>query len=566
MRLLNSLNQYQRLWQPSAGRPQSVAVSELAERCFCSERHVRTLLRQAQDAGWLEWRAQSGRGKRGQLRFLVTPESLRNTMIEQALETGKQQDVLELAQLAPGELRTLLQPFMGGQWQNDTPTLRIPYYRPLEPLQPGFLPGHAEQHLAGQIFSGLTRFDNNTQRPVGDLAHHWEASADGLRWDFYLRSTLHWHNGDAVKASQLHQRLSMLLQQPALDKLFISVRHIEVTHPQCLTFFLHRPDYWLTHRLASYCSHLAHPQFPQVGTGPFRLTQFTPELVRLESHDYYHLRHPLLKAVEYWITPPLFEKDLGTSCRHPVQITIGKPEDLPMVSPVSSGISLGFCYLTLRKSARLTLWQARKVIAIIHQSGLLQTLEVGENLITASHALLPGWTIPQWEVPVEVKLPETLTLVYHLPVELHAMAEQLRATLAAEGCELKIIFHNAKSWDDAASLTQADLMMGDRLIGEAPEYTLEQWLRCDPLWPHVFTASAYTHLQSTLDAVQIMPDEENRHNALKTVFNQLMDDATLTPLFNYHYRISAPPGVNGVRLTPRGWFEFTEAWLPAPSQ
>ncbi|ELL61459.1 solute-binding protein, partial [Salmonella enterica subsp. enterica serovar Enteritidis str. 22704] len=22
---------------------------------------------------------------------------------------------------------------------------------------------------------------------------------------------------------------------------------------------------------------------------------------------------------------------------------------------------------------------------------------------------------------------------------------------------------------------------------------------------------------------------------------------------------------NGVRLTPRGWFEFSEAWLPPPS-
>lgn len=566
MRLLNRLNQYQRLWQPSAGKPQTVTVSELAERCFCSERHVRTVLRQAQEAGWLEWQAQSGRGKRGQLRFLVTPESLRNAMMEQALETGKQQDVLELAQLAPGELRTLLQPFMGGQWQNDTPTLRIPYYRPLEPLQPGFLPGRAEQHLAGQIFSGLTRFDNNTQRPIGDLAHHWETSTDGLRWDFYLRSTLHWHNGDAVKASHLHQRLLMLLQLPALDQLFISVKRIEVTHPQCLTFFLHRPDYWLAHRLASYCSHLAHPQFPLIGTGPFRLTQFTAELVRLESHDYYHLRHPLLKAVEYWITPPLFEKDLGTSCRHPVQITIGKPEELQRVSQVSSGISLGFCYLTLRKSPRLSLWQARKVISIIHQSGLLQTLEVGENLITASHALLPGWTIPHWQVPDEVKLPKTLTLVYHLPIELHTMAERLQATLAAEGCELTIIFHNAKNWDDTTLLAHADLMMGDRLIGEAPEYTLEQWLRCDPLWPHVFDAPAYAHLQSTLDAVQIMPDEENRFNALKAVFSQLMADATLTPLFNYHYRISAPPGVNGVRLTPRGWFEFTEAWLPAPSQ
>jgi MarR-like DNA-binding transcriptional regulator SgrR of sgrS sRNA len=49
MRLLHRLNQYQRLWQPSAGAPQQVTVGELAERCFCSERHVRTLLRQAQE-------------------------------------------------------------------------------------------------------------------------------------------------------------------------------------------------------------------------------------------------------------------------------------------------------------------------------------------------------------------------------------------------------------------------------------------------------------------------------------------------------------------------------------
>ncbi|HCH39342.1 MAG TPA: peptide ABC transporter substrate-binding protein, partial [Enterobacter sp.] len=72
MRQLNRLNQYQRLWQPSAGAPQQVSVAELASRCFCSERHVRTLLRQAQEAGWLSWHAQSGRGKRGELRFYVT--------------------------------------------------------------------------------------------------------------------------------------------------------------------------------------------------------------------------------------------------------------------------------------------------------------------------------------------------------------------------------------------------------------------------------------------------------------------------------------------------------------
>ncbi len=66
-----------------------------------------------QEAGWLEWQRAVRTRKRGQLRFLVTPESLLNAMMEKALETGKQQDVLELAQLAPGELRTLLQPFSG---------------------------------------------------------------------------------------------------------------------------------------------------------------------------------------------------------------------------------------------------------------------------------------------------------------------------------------------------------------------------------------------------------------------------------------------------------------------
>ncbi|HBC7343020.1 TPA: SgrR family transcriptional regulator [Citrobacter koseri] len=564
MRLLNRLKQYQRLWQPSAGEPQSVTVGELAERCFCSERHVRTLLRQAQESGWLTWEAQSGRGKRGKLQFLVTPESLRNTMMEQALEKGQQLNVLELAQLAPGELRTMLQPFMGGQWQNDTPTLRIPYYRPLDPLHPGFLPGRAEQHLAGQIFSGLTRFDNASQRPCGDLAHHWDISADGMRWDFYIRSTLHWHNGDTVETAQLHARLLMLLDLPALNKLFISVKRIEVTHPQCLTFILHRPDYWLAHRLASYCSHLAHPHQPLSGTGPFRLTLFTPELVRLESHDNYHLCHPLLKAIEYWITPQLFDQDLGTSCRHPVQIAIGNPEELASLSQVSSGISLGFCYLTLKKGSKLSLQQARRLVDIIHHTSLLQTLPVDENLITPSNTLLPGWVMPQWKGLESVELPKKLTLVYHLPVELHTMAEQLQQYLATLGCELTLIFHNAKNWDNCPSLAKADLMMGDRLIGEAPEYTLEQWLRCDQLWPHVLDAPAFAHLQATLDALQTQPGEDDRYTALQQVFTSLMNDATLTPLFNYHYRISAPPGVNGVQLNPRGWFEFEKAWLPPP--
>ncbi|WP_263753102.1 SgrR family transcriptional regulator [Kosakonia cowanii] len=564
MRLLNRLNQFQRLWSPSAGEDQAVSISELALRCYCSERHMRTLLRQMQAAGWLTWQAQSGRGKRGALHFCVTPERLRREMLEQALTAGQQHNALALAELDPADLRTLLTPYLGGLWQNETPTLRIPYYRPLEPLAPGFLAGRAEQHLAGQIFSGLTRFISRSALPQSDLAHHWESSEDGLCWRFHLHATLHWHNGDTVTAAQLHQQLIALLELPALRTLFASVERITLTHPWCITFQLHRPDYWLAHRLASYGSRLAHPAHPQIGTGPFRLVAFSDELVRLESHDHYHLGHPLLKAVEYWIAPQLFDEDLGTSCRHPVQIAIGEPEELRHLQPVSNSISLGFCYLALRPGARLSPAQARRLVQIIHHTSLLQTLPLDEGLITPSRELLPGWHIPGW--PEEnVALPAKLTLIYHLPVELHTMAQQLKASLAVLGCELTVIFHDGKRWEGCRELAAADLVMGDRLIGEAPEYTLEQWLRCDPLWPNLLGSAQFAHLQTTLDAVQRQADEQARIAALKALFDRLMDEALLTPLFNYHYRISAPPGVEGIEVNRRGWFEFTEAWLPAPS-
>ncbi|HHA1291195.1 TPA: SgrR family transcriptional regulator [Enterobacter cloacae] len=564
MRQLNRLKQYQRLWQPSEGAPQQVTIAELASRCFCSERHVRTLLRQAQEAGWLNWHAQSGRGKRGELRFYVSPESLRNTMMEEALKHGQQHNALELAQLAPEELRELLHPFLGGQWQNDTPTLRIPYYRSLDALQPGFLPGRAEQHLAGQVFSGLTRFNGNSSEPTGDLAHHWEVTDGGLRWHFYIRSTLHWHNGDKIETAQLQRSLKALLMLPALRKLFQSVLDMEVTHPQCLTFTLHQPDYWLPHRLATYCSRLAHPDQPMTGSGPFRLSVFDSELVRLESHEQYHLSHPLIKAIEYWITPTLFDYGLGTSCRHPVQIAIGKPDELESLRLVSNSTSLGFCYLTLKQSDRMSELQARRLINIIHLSTLLHTLPLNEGLITPTEELLPGLPIPRWPDLTHVPLPAALTLIYHLPVELHTMANQLKQYLAQQGCELTVIFHDAKTWDGCPQLADADMMMGDRLIGEAPEYTLEQWLRCDTLWPHLLSAPQVAHLQATLDAVQTQADEQARHAGLRAIFTRLMDNAVLTPLFNYQYQISAPPGVNGIRLNTRGWFDFTEAWLPAP--
>jgi MarR-like DNA-binding transcriptional regulator SgrR of sgrS sRNA len=557
MRELHRVSQFQRLWHASQGETQRLSVAMLAQRCFCSERHARTLLKKWQQASWIRWSSQPGRGKQGELQFLIAPETLRQQLLNRQLLAGEPIQMLQTLDLPPERLLQLLQPLMGGHWQDRMPVLRIPYYRTLAfpaPLQPL---GRAEQHLARQIFSGLTRVENN--RVSGDLAHHWQHDSSGLNWSFWLRPQLSWHNGEPLYAAQLAAVLQQIIRSPDGRALLASVAQIDAPHPLTLRIRLHRPDYWLPQRLAHQFCLLPHPDSPQTGSGPWQLVQFTPALLRLESYARWHLQRALIQRIEYWITPALFMPEQGNSCRHPVQIAIGNADELQQLRPVDRSISRGFCYLATRPSLRFSTAQARTLIALIQRSDVIRQLPLAEGLITPSHSLLPGWPVPQTGAD-PVALPARLTLHYHLPVELHVMAEALVTLLASHGCELSCVFHEVKSWGHAQDLTAADIIMGDRLIGDAPQFTLLNWLEQDRLWQPLRDS-----FRQSLQQIAREPDDSVRSSAVQQLFHTLMSEGYLLPLFNYRYQVLAPAGVEGVRLTSLGWFDFTRAWIPPPA-
>ena len=558
MRELHRVNQFQRLWQLSHGETQRLSVAAMAQHCFCSERHVRTLLRQWQEIGWLRWRGESGRGKQGELTFLVSPEQLRQQLLTQQLDAGEAVQALQVLDLDPERLVKMLRPLMGGQWQNQSPVLRIPYYRPMEPLRPLQLTGRAEQHLARQIFSGLTRFRGNDVE--GDIAHHWQHDASGRDWYFWLRPQLSWHNDEPMQAAQLVEQLMQIRQTPRGLRLLSAIEKIEAPHPLAIRIQLNESDYWLPQRLAHQFCLLPHPDLADIGSGPWKLTHFTPEMVRLESHTRWHFQRPLIQRMEYWITPQLFDRDLGTSCSHPVQIAIGDPDELDKLRSVDRSISLGFCYLAPRISSHFSTKQAQLLIALIQRSGVIQQLPLAEGLITPSHELLPGWPVPL-AASDAIALPQTLTLHYHLPVELHVMAQALVPLLAQYGCALTCVFHDVKSWRDDSDLSQADVVMGDRLIGDAPLFTLVNWLENDPLWLPLRAKV----LQPSLSAIAQQDSAMQRSALTQQLFQQLMSDGYLLPLFNYRYQVFAPPGVEGIQLNSLGWFDFTRAWIPPPT-
>ncbi|VXC51794.1 conserved hypothetical protein [Enterobacterales bacterium 8AC] len=564
MRLVHRLSQYQRLYQQLGSAPVNITVAELATLFYCSERHARTLVQQLQEQGWLSWRSHAGRGKRAQLQCLKTPDELRAAHLQRLLQMGDHQGALEMAQLAPQHLQELLSPHLGGQWQEGSPTLRIPYYRTLEKLDPLTLSGRAEQHLVATLYAGLTRFNTGCPQPQPDLAHHWQIGNGGLQWQFFLRSQLRWHNGEPLTGQQLLQTLNRLQQHPRSQPLLSCVQTISLPHTLCIQFDLHTPDYWLAHRLAELPCLMTHPEHPELGAGPFKLALNDPQMVRLEQHPYYHLQHPYLESIEYWITPDLLTSGNDTSCQHPVRITIGQQEELAQARPVQRSMSLGWCYLAInQRRGVLSEAQGQKLLMLIQRSGLLADLPIPNSVITPSHEMLPGWAIPEHQMD-QVSLPTRLTLLYHPPVELATLTQALQQLLAQQGCELEVHYYSGKRWQSTEQLAQADLLLADNLIGEAPEATLESWLRRDVLWQGILTEENWQRQQQVLLHIQQVPDQQRRYDLLKTYYQQLMKAAILTPLFHYQYQVNAPPRIQGVTLTAHGWFDFCQAWLPPP--
>jgi MarR-like DNA-binding transcriptional regulator SgrR of sgrS sRNA len=565
MRLVHRLGQYQRLYHQLGSAPVAITIGELAAIFYCSERHARTLVLQWQEQGWLSWHSQAGRGKRAQLQCLKTPDELRAAHLQRLLQLGDHQGALEMAQLAPQHLQELLSPHLGGQWQEGSPTLRIPYYRTLEKLDPLTLSGRAEQHLVATVYAGLTRFNTGCPEPQPDLAHHWQVSEDGLRWQFFLRSQLRWHNGEALTGQQLLQTLNALRHHPRSQPLLSSVATISLPHTLCVQFDLQMPDYWLAHRLAELPCLMTHPELPTVGAGPFKLALNEPHMVRLEQHPYYHLQHPYLESIEYWITPELPTRSTDTSCQHPVRITIGQQEELAQARPVQRSMSQGWCYLAInQRRGVLSEAQGQKLLMLIQRSGLLASLPIQQGVIMPSHEMLPGWAIPEHDVRQDVELPPRLTLLYHPPIELESVTQALQQLLAEQGCQLEIRYYSGKRWQSTEQIAQADLLLADNLIGEAPEATLESWLRRDLLWPGILQEEDWQHQQRILQQIQQCPAPQQRYSQLKAYYQQLMGAAILTPLFNYQYQVSAPPRIHGVMLTAYGWFDFCQAWLPPP--
>lgn len=303
---------YLKLLQHYGDKPVSVTLQELADVLFCTRRHMRNLLLQMQEAKWLIWQSQAGRGHRARLHLRYKPEQLLSEKAEQLLESGHVDQAIQLLGKNKHQVAQLLRSKLGYSVRADYQRLCIPYYRTMPSLCPGIPLRRSEQHLVRQIFSGLTRINEEKGEVEADLAHHWR-QIDPLRWRFYLRPAVLWHDGQELTIDAVIASLTRSAKLP----LFSHLQTIQATGPLSLEITLAHPD----NRLPLLLSHIdamilppdhtqradfpAHP----VGTGPYEVVENNGFHLQMKAFDHYFGLRGLLDEVEVFIWPNLTETD-----------------------------------------------------------------------------------------------------------------------------------------------------------------------------------------------------------------------------------------------------------------
>lgn len=541
--------QFIRLWQCCNGASRETTLSELAEQLSCSRRHMRTLLNAMQQRGWLTWEAEAGRGKRSRLTFLYTGLALQQQRAEDLLDQDR---IDQLVQLVGDKsaVRQMLVSHLGRSFRQGRHILRVLYYRPLRNLLPGTALRRSETHMARQIFSALTRINEENGELEPDIAHHWKRLSP-LHWRFYLRPGIHFHHGRELEMSDVIASLQRVNALP----LYSHITEIVSPTPWTLDIHLSQPDSWLPWLLGHVQSMILPQEWPTmenfaslpVGTGPYAVTLNNSNQLKIHAFDDYFGFRALIDEVNVWVLPDVND-DLSAG------LTLEGPggEEKAVESRLEEG-----CYYLLfdARTRRGASQQVRGWVSqILSPASLLfHAEEHHQRYWFPAYGLLPRWhhTRPGGsEKPAGL---ESLTLTYYREhIEHRVLAQTMSALLAAHQVTLHIQEVDYEEWHSGDAVS--DIWLNSANFTLPLDFSLFTHLYEVPLLQKCIPRDWQA------DATQWRAGEMN----LAAWCQQLLAGKAIVPLIHHWLMIQGQRSMRGLRMNTLGWFDFKSAWFAPP--
>ncbi|HBY1513800.1 TPA: HTH-type transcriptional regulator SgrR [Klebsiella aerogenes] len=541
--------QFIRLWQCCDGRSQQTTLNELAEMLNCSRRHMRTLLNLMEARGWLAWESEAGRGKRSRLTFLYTGLALQQQRAEDLLEQDR---IDQLVQLVGDKtaVRQMLISHLGRSFRQGRHILRVLYYRPMKNLLPGSALRRSETHIARQIFSALTRVNEENGELEADIAHHWQQISPN-HWRFFLRPGIHFHHGRELEMADVISSLQRSSELP----LFSHIEHIVSPTAWTLDIHLSQPDRWLPWLLGQVPA-MALPQewrmmenfsSMPIGTGPYAVARNNQNQLKIHAFEEYFGYRALIDEVNVWVLPEISEEPNGG-------LTLqGNTES---EKAVESRLEEGCYYLLFDSRSPLGgNDDVRRWLSYLFQPANL-LYHAGEHYQGnwfPAYGLLPRWHHARSHACEKPAGLESVTLTYYRDhVEHRVIGGIMRALLAEHQVRLNIQELEYDDWHRGE--TVSDIWLNSVNFTLPIDFSLFAYLYEVPLMHHCIP------IDWEADANRWRAGEFNP----ATWSQQLLEKQHIVPLIHHWLMIQGQRSMRGVRMNTLGWFDFKSAWFAPP--
>lgn len=541
--------QFIRLWQCCDGRSQQTTLNELAEMLSCSRRHMRTLLNLMEARGWLAWESEAGRGKRSRLTFLYTGLALQQQRAEDLLEQDR---IDQLVQLVGDKtaVRQMLISHLGRSFRQGRHILRVLYYRPMKNLLPGSALRRSKTHIARQIFSALTRVNEENGELEADIAHHWQQISPN-HWRFFLRPGIHFHHGRELEMADVISSLQRSSELP----LFFHIERIVSPTAWTLDIHLSQPDRWLPWLLGQVPAMVLPQEWRTmdnfsslpVGTGPYAVARNNQNQLKIHAFEEYFGYRALIDEVNVWVLPEISEEPNGG-------LTLqGNTES---EKAVESRLEEGCYYLLFDSRSPLGgNDDVRRWLSYLFQPANL-LYHAGEHYQGnwfPAYGLLPRWHHARSHACEKPAGLESVTLTYYRDhVEHRVIGGIMRALLAEHRVKLNIQELEYDDWHRGE--TVSDIWLNSVNFTLPIDFSLFAYLYEVPLIHHCIP------IDWEADANRWRAGEFNP----ATWSQQLLEKQHIVPLIHHWLMLQGQRSMRGVRMNTLGWFDFKSAWFAPP--
>jgi MarR-like DNA-binding transcriptional regulator SgrR of sgrS sRNA len=516
----------------------STNISEISSIFDCTSRNTKYILKEMQNAGWIQWNPKPGRGNHSSLEFLKTDTQLFNKIMKQKIYDGdlfwcfSQVKHFDLS-FRNYFINTIYEIF-GYQEVQHKDILRLPIRYKLKEIRPVGNHFSEEKQLISQLFDTLIRFDTKTFKPVPHLAHFFETNHSGTEFIFHLRKGIFFHNGKELTGFDVKYTYQYIIdkKEPSLLKqIFLNIKDISVPHPLVVKITMHEPNYLFLTFLSSPEASIVledetYGNELPIGTGPYKVAKWENQRVRLEVHPFYFKERAHIDEIEFWTVP---------------EIDLSIHSFLDAAQWVTSNsIEKGAMYLLFNLKNRDNIEWRKNIFTSIDKDGLVNTM--GENLFEADTMLENTRSIMTKKIPVKVAH-ETVNLVT-LNGQLYTRtAELLKEQLSKIGIDVNVIIVN-----NLSSLTSTEtLMIGDMfLLKDALDENLE-WdflniLHSDTsVWSLLLNEELAEQKEQILAEIFHEQSVKRRFVKYRQLERLLIENAVVHYLFrNNHSRITYP--------------------------